>query len=686
MANNAELDYENQLLEGPDGPDPAVVPIHPSLYAPSSCRNCGQREENGTVWPLPGGGHALLLQVEMVAPRELILEGRSCVTCVGEVYYITRHLRDEALAGSGGDTPFHHAARTGNLRMVYYLIKFLLDLEGAAHGVRIRALKKAVRRRNDRDETALHTAVGAGDNAIVELLMWAHPELGQMTCLDISPIYQAVSLGREDIAEAMRDISQNFATALSYSGPNGQNALHAAVLQKGDMTRMILGWNNLLAEGKDENGSTPLHFAVSMGDPRPLLIICWYPIRRLGEAVSSVTQILGADPSLAYERDKEGLFPVHVAAMTNKKYSIGILLNRCPGCLGLRDNQGRTFLHVAVQRKAGSVVQYVCRTPEFAPILNVQDNNGNTALHLAVNAQDLSILSHLLRNREVLLNLKNNESQTALDLAKSRIREGFYFAGALVTITDRDEVMFLQNPDKVIYRTLVRVGAQHGCFRWSKLTATPAGLVETEKRKEDDLESAKMGDSSRTLGIGSVLIASVSFTAAVARPPGGSGADNNTTARSSANWHFDAFMVADALAFIFASAATIGLMYSGMAMVKLGFRRVHFNFCLFLLWTAVKCFVAAFALGVYMVLAPVAPPATAITIFAFCSLVVISRYVQDLYIRRFLAGVLCARKGFWTWLKLTVPNILLLLLFEFWPFAVIFLWAAPSTRKHVWLH
>ncbi|WVZ82118.1 hypothetical protein U9M48_029419 [Paspalum notatum var. saurae] len=684
--------YEAQLGVGPDGPDPAVVPIHPSLRDPDSCRNCGRREGNGPVWPLPGGGHALLLRLEMVAPRELILEGRSCVTCVGEVYYKTRHLRDEALAGSGGDTPFHHAARTGNLRMVYYLIKFLLeDLEGAAHDVRVRALKKAVGRRNDRDETALHTAVGAGDNAIVELLMWAHPELGQMKCMDTSPIYLAVSLGFDDVAEALRDASQRSAIALSYSGPNGQNALHAAVvlLRMGGMTRMILGWNNLLAQGKDGNGRTPLHFAVSV-DQRSRLQK-WHPI--IGytwwrDIPFPVTQLLRHDLSLAYQRDNAGLFPVHVAAMTHQCLSIAILLFRCPSCLCLRDNQGRTFLHVAVQRNAVRVVKFVCRTPEFAPILNVQDNNGNTALHLAVDGQNLEMFGHLLRNKEVHLSLRNNESKTALDQAKIRRgRKGLFFKGANHWLLI-EEVMFLQNPDYVIYETLKIAGAQHGRLWWTATPTPTTTLVEREKQKADDLEkeSAKMGDSTRTLGIASVLIASVSFAAALARLPGGYGANSNhaggpDTASLSGSWRFDAFMVADALAFICASAATVGLMYSGMPMVILSFRRKHFIACLHLVWTSVTCLVAAFALGVYMVLAPVAP-AAAITIFAICPLVVICRYVQQLYTTYFVFRVMWATKGFRTWVISAVFHILIILLFEFWPFAIIFLWAAPSTRKH----
>ena len=130
---------------------------------------------------------------------------------------------------------------------------------------------------------------------------------------------------------------------------------------------------------------------------------------------------------MAYQPDNEGLFPVHVAAITNQAVAVHILLTECPGCVGLRDGRGRTFLHAAVQHEGSSVVRYACRRPECASIMNVQDEDGNTALHLAVVAEKLRMLCNLLTNREVCLNLRNNKGQTALDLAMANIREGFFY-------------------------------------------------------------------------------------------------------------------------------------------------------------------------------------------------------------------------------------------------------------------
>lgn len=202
-----------------------------------------------------------------------------------------------------------------------------------------------------------------------------------------------------------------------------------------EMTANVLAWNKDLTNKQDENGSTPLHFAVSVERQCPWIYFWIYHYGLLKHALTPTWHLLDADSSMAYQEDYEGLFPVHIAARTNQYGTICILLLRCPGCMGLRDKQGRTFIHIAVQNKASKVIRVACYSKQCAPIMNIQDKNGNTALHLAVDVQNLSMVMALLGNRNVCLNLRNNKGQTALDLARSRIREGFFFTGVLITTT-----------------------------------------------------------------------------------------------------------------------------------------------------------------------------------------------------------------------------------------------------------
>jgi ankyrin repeat protein len=106
---------------------------------------------------------------------------------------------------------------------------------------------------------------------------------------------------------------------------------------------------------------------------------------------------------------------------------IAKFVSKCPSSAGLRDAKGRTFLHVAVEKKNESVVRYACNMDRsLAWVLNMQDNQGNTALHLAVKDGSHAIFRLLFGNRQVNLNLTNEDGQTPLDIARYNIRPSFY--------------------------------------------------------------------------------------------------------------------------------------------------------------------------------------------------------------------------------------------------------------------
>jgi ankyrin repeat protein len=140
--------------------------------------------------------------------------------------------------------------------------------------------------------------------------------------------------------------------------------------------------------------------------------------------------VLRADPSSAFQPDLHGSYPVHVAASADSMASIVVLLTWCPGCARLRDGRGRTFLHVAVERKRHHVLSFVrrwCQQPSTSSVLNIQDGDGNTALHLAVIAAERNVVRYLIGNRGVHINLQNKEGKTPMDLAQGKVQYGFYF-------------------------------------------------------------------------------------------------------------------------------------------------------------------------------------------------------------------------------------------------------------------
>ncbi|TVU49808.1 hypothetical protein EJB05_01145, partial [Eragrostis curvula] len=120
-----------------------------------------------------------------------------------------------------GDTPLHCAARMGNSQMVSHFI----DL---ARGQNI--VEDLLRKENSSMETALHEAVRMGDNHIVKEFLREDPELARFPKEGPSPLYLAILQEKGDIAQTIYDESKD--NVLSYTGPDGQNALHAAALRR----------------------------------------------------------------------------------------------------------------------------------------------------------------------------------------------------------------------------------------------------------------------------------------------------------------------------------------------------------------------------------------------------------------------------------------------------------------------
>lgn len=192
--------------------------------------------------------------------------------------------------------------------------------------------------------------------------------------------------------------------------------------------------------------------------------------------------------------------------------------------------------------------------------------------------------------------------------------------------------------------------------------------------KEDLAEELdKMQESTQTLGIGSVIVVTITFGAMFALP-GGYRADDHPyggTPTFSGRYAFHAFMMANTLAFICSSIATIGLMYSGSSMVNLLTRHDNFKISAILSTNSVTSLTIAFALVAYMVLAPV-DHKTAVVICVFSPLVVIYINIDPCTKLVVIVRSLGSRMG----LRSTLPRVIWMmlceLLYRFWSFIVIF--------------
>ncbi|TVU49820.1 hypothetical protein EJB05_01158, partial [Eragrostis curvula] len=247
------------------------------------------------------------------------------------------------------------------------------------------------------------------------------------------------------------------------------------------------------------------------------------------------------------------MFPILVAASSGADRIITQFIRYRPSSAGLPDSRGRTFLHIAAEKSEWKIVAFV------SWILNMQDTDGNSALHVAVQSECLRSFCPLLgnpRNTEVIINM-----------------------------------------------TLSICGAKLGSHR-------PGHFIETCTKSHDyqRKEAENLKDSTQTMCIGSVLIATMAFGAIFA-VPGGYRADDHTnrgTPTLAGRYPFDAFMMTNTLTFICSWVATMCLMISGFPFVELKSQSAYFLSSMLFAKSSVTSLSAAFALGVYMVLGPIA--------------------------------------------------------------------------------
>uniref|UniRef100_A0A0E0LZS7 PGG domain-containing protein n=1 Tax=Oryza punctata TaxID=4537 RepID=A0A0E0LZS7_ORYPU len=287
---------------------------------------------------------------------------------------------------------------------------------------------------------------------------------------------------------------------------------------------------------------------------------------------------------------------MYVAASVGAVGSISIFVSESPSCAGLRDAKRRTFLHVAVERGQIDVASYACSSRLLSWILNMQDDEGNTDLHLAVQAGSLRMFSVLFGNRQVRLNLTNNSGETPLDISRYKIPKGMYYG---------------QNSEPKIHDSLAIAGASNGSCRLDHFQQRYTQLTKHDEKEESD----KRFDTNSSNWLSSAGNCDANDHV------------NGGTPTHSGRYTFHAFITANTFALIFTGIATIGLMYSGYPLFNSRSRKTYLVTALYCMETSVTCLIATFAVGLYMVLAPVAHK-TAMAICVLSPIVLLSKNME----------------------------------------------------------
>ncbi|XP_073004744.1 uncharacterized protein [Typha latifolia] len=497
------------------------------------------------------------------------------------------------------ETPLHCAARAGHDQIVRHMISSAGGVGGVGVETMLRARKKGGR-------TALHEAVQNRHlNVARELLSHDRGLAYMLDDDDVSPLYMAVLSGSLALVQ---EFKQHHLPPVGdspfYAGPNGQTALHAAVLYSPsylskalarpkqipthltnfkrlnsecfsdyEIAQELLQWGRKLARKTDNSGATPLHYAASDGNQEIAELLVEY------------------DPSLAYIPDSSGFYPIHVAASMGKTEIIDKLILECPDSDELLDDRGRNFLHVAVEGRKWSTVSYFSKRLELSRLMNAADFEGNTPLHLLV----------------------ENEKEYFVYSSE----QGFKEPNFLKYVRDWLHKYLLDWPHKYpptwLHKYWIQKGGLSSSYSLHCLRHDNQIENETEATKGGNLKSP-----AKSLMVCSILIATVTFAAAFT-VPGGYKADG--TPILAMRFGFKAFIITNALAFLLSVIATFWLAFANIAVAR-NEQQPHNNTSTsreFLLWTphnliamstrsmilAAILMLVAFAAAIYAVLSPI---------------------------------------------------------------------------------
>jgi len=200
--------------------------------------------------------------------------------------------------------------------------------------------------------------------------------------------------------------------------------IHDAV-QQGEIDRVktLVQENSELANLADENGQTPLHFAVAGGQNEiaEFLVSKGADINALNAVSQSVllygayfdnaeiTELLIAKGATLNDQDAFGRAPLHYAA---RQHSLGALLPLIENGaeIDIRDNIGETPLHFAIRWGYDDVAEMLI---DGGADLSVTTDDGRTYLHLA-SIKGYTIVADLLIKRGIGLNAQDNSGKTPL--------------------------------------------------------------------------------------------------------------------------------------------------------------------------------------------------------------------------------------------------------------------------------
>lgn len=412
----------------------------------------------------------------------------------------------------------------------------------------------------DKDRcNALHHAINDNHKDLAMELIAAEPSLSQgVNKYGESSMFMAAMRDFPDIVEKLLEIPGS-----AHQGTYGHNALHAAA-RNGNavIAKKIMETRPLLGREESRDAKTPMHIAVLM-DKIDVLRILLEHDWSLGHVTHKMVYV----SSLLFSAAFRG----HVGIARE-------LLKHCPDA-PYRHESGRTCLHEAVDGGHTEFVEFLLKEPQLQKLVNMRDGNGKTALHLAVQRCNPKIVAALLFRKETNFTIYDNLGESViwqLQKAKDHAK----------TLNWNEVSMLMLKADPPTASTTYRQVAKR--------------QITDGIRK--DIKSLTQTYTSNT-SLVAILITTITFAAAFTLPGGySSDAGSEGLPIMARKLAFQAFLISDTLAMC--SSLAVAFVCIIAKWEDFEFLVYYRSFTKKLMWFAYIATTTAFATGLYTVLAP----------------------------------------------------------------------------------